>query len=300
MQAAQRWRPRTVAVLVGLVGLLTWLLLLGKYGLAKASTMAALYAGVATMLALFTLTTKRVIEVRSRNEALVGELRETNRRLAEYAQRAKNLAGARERQRLARELHDSVTQTLFSMTLTARAALLLLPRDPAEVKVQLDQIEHLAHGALAEMETLSAELPPAAVAEGGLIAGLRHHLAERESQEGLSVSLEVVGDERLQADQEQALLRIVQEALNNVVKHAGTLRADVRLRLRRPCQLEIADRGHGFDAGAAAGRGMGLGSMKERADEIGWSLTVTSAPGSGTRVVAEEMTEEGGTDRGAE
>jgi signal transduction histidine kinase len=116
----------------------------------------------------------------------------------------------------------------------------------------------------------------------------------------LSVSLEVEGDERLPPDHEQALLRIVQEALNNVVKHAGTSRAVVRLRLRRPRRVEIEDPGRGFDPGAAGERGMGLGSMRERADEIRWSLTVTSSPGSGTLVVAEEKPEEGGVDRGRE
>ena len=82
-----------------------------------------------------------------------------------------------------------------------------------------------------------------------------------------------------------ALLSIVQEALNNVVKHAGTSDATVRLRLRPPCRLEIEDRGRGFDPERADDRGMGLDGMRERAAEIGWSLTVDSSPGAGTRVV---------------
>jgi signal transduction histidine kinase len=300
MQAAQRWGPRATAVLIGLFAMLTGLQLMGGYGVAKALGMVAVYIAADALLAVVALTAQRATEARSRNEALVGELREANSRLVEYARRAEQLAAARERQRLARELHDSVTQTLFGMTLAARSALLLLPRDPEEVKTQLDQIEHLAHDALAEMEALSAELPPPPVAEGDLVAGLRHHLADRRTQEGLSVSLEVEGDERLPPDHDQALLRIVQEALNNVVKHAGTSRAVVRLTLRRPRRVEIEDQGRGFDPGAAGGRGMGLGSMRERADEIGWRLTVISSPDSGTRIVAEEMPEQGGVDHGGE
>ena len=316
MQAAMRWRVRSTAVLIGLFAVLTGLCLVGQYAPVQSATFAAIYGGTAVFLAAYALTTKRATEARLRNEALAADLRQTNGRLADYAARAERLAGARERQRLARDLHDSVTQTLFSMTLTARSALLLLERSPGQVAGQLDQIDELAHSALHEMELVGAE-PPAALPPGGdLSAELERHLSERERQNGLVVALEVEGeaggDEAgapLSRAESAALLRIVQEALNNVVKHAGTARATVRLRLRPPCRLEVEDRGRGFDPERAHDSGLGLDGMRERATEIGWSLTVASSPGAGTRVVAEappgrviaeQTSNEGGRDRDPE
>ena len=298
MQAMQRWQVRTAAVLIGLFAVLTALSLAGEYGPAQAVAFAAIYTAANVFLAAYALASKRATEARLHNEALAGELQETNRELADYARRAERLAGARERQRLARDLHDSVTQTLFSMTLTAQSALLLLRRGSPQVTVQLDQIDHLARSAISEVSVLSAELPPSPVAAGGLLASLQRHLAERELSDGLTVSLEVEGDEPLQPGDEAAVMRIVQEALNNVAKHAGVPDATVRLRLQRPFRLEIEDRGRGFDTRQADTRGLGLLGMRERAGEIGWNLTVTSSPGAGTRVAAEEASNEGG--RGVE
>ncbi|HJW74204.1 MAG TPA: sensor histidine kinase [Thermoleophilia bacterium] len=294
MQAMQRWRPRTVAVVIALFAALTGLCLVDEYGPAQAVTFAAIYAAADIFLATFALATRRALEARLRNEALVGELRQANLQMTEYAQRLERLAGAHERQRLARELHDSVTQTLFSMTLTAKSAVLLLGRDPRGLQDQLDQIEHLARDALAEMSVLGDEQAASLLTEGGLVATLQRHLAERAHQDGLSVSLEREGDERLPDREEQALLRIAQEALNNVVKHAGVSTAVIRVRLRQPFRLEIGDRGRGFDPARAGERGVGLTSMRERADEIGWRFAVVSSPGAGTRVVVEEMSSEGG------
>jgi signal transduction histidine kinase len=294
MQAIQRWGPRSAAILMALFAALMVLALNDENSLTQAVTYSALYTIANVFLATYALAAKRATEARLHNETLVGELQEANRRTADYARRAERLAGARERQRLARELHDSVTQTLFSMTLTAQSARLLLGRQPQQVTAQLDQVEHLAHSALTEMDALSAALPPQAVSEEGLVARVQRHISERTHQDGLSVSLEVEGDERPAAGDEAALLRIVQEALNNVVKHAEASHAVVRLCLRHPFTLVIEDQGRGFDRRRVSGRGVGLTSMTERADEIGWRLTVTSAPGAGTRVVAEEALSEGG------
>lgn len=294
MQAMQRWRLRATAVLIGLFIVLTGLCLIDEYGAAQAVAFAALYGVADIFLAAFALAMRRASEAGRRNEALVGELELANRQMADYAHRLERLSGARERQRLARDLHDSVTQTLFSMTLTARSAALLLGRDPEGLKDQLDQIEHLAGSALSEMSTLGGEQAASALTEGGLVTSLERHLAERARQDGLSVSLELEGDELLPEREEQTLLRIVQEALNNVVKHAGVSTAVVRLRLGQPFRLEIEDGGRGFDPALAGEVGVGLTSMRERADEIGWRLTVTSSPGAGTRVVVAETPGEGG------
>jgi len=317
MQAAMRWQVRSAALLIGLFALLTGACLVAHDGVAQAVIFAAIYAGADVFLAAYALTTKRATEARLRNESLAVDLRDTNGRLADYAARAELLAGVRERQRLARDLHDSATQTLFSMTLTARSSLLLLQRSPGKVVAQLDQVDELARTALREMDALSAELPSPPAGEE-LPAALAHHLRERERTDGLVVTLEVEGAAEagtvgaglgaegavagtIGADpgeqdtgagpspaEAAALLRIVQEALNNVVKHAGASSATVRLRLRRPCRLEIEDGGRGFDPERVDDRGLGLDGMRERAAEIGWTLAVTSSPGSGTTIVAEE------------
>ena len=101
----------------------------------------AIYAAANVFFAAYALAARRAVEARARNEALAADLRQANQRLTESSERAERLGAARERQRLARDLHDSVTQTLFSMTLTARSALLLLRREPREVPAQLDQID---------------------------------------------------------------------------------------------------------------------------------------------------------------
>ena len=146
---------------------------------------------------------------------------------------------------------------------------------------QLDQIDELARAALDEMAALGAGAGPATGVAGGLPGALRQLCAEREQRDGLAVTVEVDGDEALPEEDERALLRIAQEGLNNVVKHAGVGEAAVRLRLRRPLRLEVTDEGRGFDPRDAAGAGLGLDGMRERAAERGWGFSVTSRPGGG-------------------
>ncbi len=288
MQAMERWRPGAVAVLIAVFAALTGLGLASKYEMG-ALPLVAIYAATNVFFAAYVFAARRAREARARSEALAADLREANRRLVESAEQAERLGSARERQQLARDLHDSVTQMLFSMTLTAQSALLLLRRDPREVTAQLDQIDELARAALGEMAALGAGAGPATGVAGGLPGALRRHCAEREQRDGLTVTVEVDGDEALEEEDERALLRIAQEGLNNVVKHAGVGEAVVRLRLRRPLRLEVADEGRGFDPRAAAGAGLGVAGMRERAAERGWRLSVISRPGgAGTRVVVEE------------
>jgi len=170
---------------------------------------------------------------------------------------------------------------------------LLLERDPSQVKAQLDRLNELAQSALAEMQVLISKLRPAQVVEGGLAGALRQHLAERHLPASLSVSLKAEGDQSLAPIEEQSLFRIAQEALNNIVKHAGASQAYIRLHLAEPLWMEIEDNGQGFDLrqareGSHAGRRVGLVSLAERAAEIGWELQITTSPGAGTRVRVEK------------
>ena len=133
---------------------------------------------------------------------------------------AAQLAATEERAHLARELHDSVTQALFSMTLLTRSIELMLPRDPEQAEAKLATLRELQRDALAEMRSLIFELRPGSLAEDGLVRALRTHTAALQGRVGLPITVAADGVERLPIEIEDALYRIAQEALHNVVKHA--------------------------------------------------------------------------------
>jgi signal transduction histidine kinase len=199
------------------------------------------------------------------------------------------------RHRLARELHDSVSQALFSMTMETRAAQLLLERtglpDDGPLGERISNLRQLTQGALAEMRALIFELRPEALREEGLVAAIR------KQAEGMSARTEIAVDLRLPKrrlplphDVEEQVYRLIQEALANVAKHSGARRAAVRLRLRPgdvPSLLvELTDDGVGFDASARHPGHLGLRTMAQRAEQSGGTLAVDSSPGRGTRITA--------------
>ncbi|HWQ14716.1 MAG TPA: GAF domain-containing sensor histidine kinase, partial [Roseiflexaceae bacterium] len=206
---------------------------------------------------------------------------------ARLYQRAQEAAVLEERSRLARDLHDSISQQLFSMTLTAQAARAQLDKNPSRAAAQLERLQETASAALAEMRALIFQLRPPGLSEQGLIATLQQHVAMLRRREGLTIDLFVSGEERDAKGIEQAMYRIAQEALNNVVKHAGACQVEVMLDLRPELvMMSISDDGRGFDpaAGNGSGRHLGLVSMHERASELGGRLEIQSAPGAGTRI----------------
>ncbi len=198
---------------------------------------------------------------------------------------AAELAANEERAHLARELHDSVTQALFSMTLMTRSVELLLDRNPAVAREKLDALRDLQRDALAEMRSLIFELRPGSLEQDGLVQALRTHAAAVEGRVGLPVLLDADELERLPAEVEEALYRIAQEALHNVVKHADA--RQVRIVLRREggeVRLRVEDDGKGFDPAAVPPGHLGLAGMRARAERIGADLVVASSARSGTRV----------------
>jgi signal transduction histidine kinase len=266
---------------------------LGDYELPQAMTLTLVYTAVNVILGLYALATRRAEQARYRNRALGQKLELANAELTEYLQRVESLVVAKERHRVARELHDSVTQTIFSMTLASQSAAILVRREPSKADEQLERLRQLAESALAEMRLLVSELKPDAIGGGSLVEAIRRDVDRRQS-DGLSVSFDLEeaplepDTEPLSAAEETALARIAREALNNVVKHAGTSEATILLRLGGRPRLEIRDEGSGFDPqGAPGGSGMGLASMSERATEVGWVFEMESAPGQGTRVVVQ-------------
>jgi signal transduction histidine kinase len=184
-------------------------------------------------------------------------------------------------------LHDSVTQALFSMGLTLRTAEILLDRDVAAAREKLGELQELQNDALTEMRTLIFELRPRSLETDGLAQALRNHAAAITSRTGLDVSVEVSLEERLEPDTEQALYRIGQEALHNVVKHANASSAHVTLsRAGDTAQLVIEDDGAGFDPEVVSRGTLGLIGMRQRAELLGGTVDIQARPGGGTRVEA--------------
>ncbi len=205
-----------------------------------------------------------------------------NARLRRQAELA---AVAAERSRLARDLHDAVTQTLFSASLIAEVLPRLWDRNPEEARRRLEELRQLTRGALAEMRTLLLELRPAALIEAD-ISELFRHLAEAfTSRARVPVEFTIDGDAELPADVKIALYRIAQEALNNIAKHADASRTSMNI-LCQPGSvcLIIQDDGSGFDLSSIPPEHLGLGIMKERTEQIGATLNVETNLGEGTQV----------------
>jgi signal transduction histidine kinase len=223
-----------------------------------------------------------------------------NARLYEQAQQ---LAALEERQRLARDLHDSVTQALWGVMLYGEAAAGQLVSGQLERATEhLRELQAMAQYALAEMRLLIHELRPPILEAEGLVAALQARLQAVEGRAGLKASLQVHTEdetlmpERLPAEIEDGLYRIAQEALNNALKHAQAHTLTVSLSLAREAvSLEITDDGAGFDLQTAREQGgLGLAAMDERAQELGGRLAVTSRPGAGTRVRVDVPSEPSG------
>ncbi len=204
-----------------------------------------------------------------------------------YAQ-AQQMAALEERQRLARDLHDAVTQTLFSASMIADVLPRLWERRPAEGRKRLLELRQLTRGALAEMRTLLLELRPAVLTEARLSDVLRQLGDAFGGRARLDIEVNVHGE--LEAGQlppavQVAFYRVAQEALNNIVKHAAA--GKVRLELEQQpgsVQLHICDDGRGFDPAAVAAGHLGLGIMQERAAAVGAHFELHSRPGQGTSI----------------
>ena len=204
---------------------------------------------------------------------------------ARLRREANQIAVSQEREWLARELHDSVTQALYSVTLYAEAARMALADSQTEIASQnLNELQGMAREALFEIRLLIFELHPPILEDQGLSAAIQVRLASVEGRAGLQTDLDVHGERRLPLAKEEDIYRIVLEALNNVVKHARANRVTVRVRFDADSMsVEIADDGRGFDPNDATDRGgMGLQSMRERAERIDGGLEIQSEPGQGS------------------
>jgi PAS domain S-box-containing protein len=204
---------------------------------------------------------------------------------ARLYERARGLAALEERQKLARELHDSVSQALFGIGLGARTARALLDRDPSKVADPLDYVVSLAEAALTEMRALIFELRPDALQQDGLVGILDKQAAALAARHKLDIKTDLGTEPEATFEVKEALYRIGQEALHNAVKHAHASTIWVSLnQAGQSLTLEIVDNGVGFDPEGAFPGHLGLQSMRERAARMGAVIEVESAPGQGSRL----------------
>lgn len=290
---------------VALTVLMTILMIYGHpidQGLPLAVIMSMIYLFIAAFVAVASEADRAredAESARKESDRLLSELRTTHEQLKAsaaqlqaYAEQAEELAVTRERHRLARDLHDSVTQSLFSLTLFTQAALERAEvGDLHRVKQSLARIADTAQRGLKEMRLLVYELRPLALADAGLVGALQQRLEAVEGRSGVHTRflVEPSGDVELPAELEEELYRITQEALNNTLKHANASSVTVTLAVTpsatngQHLQLEVADDGCGFDPQTVGAKGgLGLTSIRERVASMGGELNVISSPGQGT------------------
>jgi signal transduction histidine kinase len=209
---------------------------------------------------------------------------------ARLYERSRELSAIEERNRLARDLHDSVAQKLFGIVLAAQSAATLLERSAPEAREQVLRLQALAQETQGELRSLVFQLRPAAIEADGLAAALAKHVDVLRRVHRLRIDLDADGAGGLHPGVDEEVFRIAQEALHNALRHAAASRLDVRLRERDGAlALEVADDGIGFDPDAAEPRSrrLGLTSMEERAAALGATLRIDSAPGRGTTISLE-------------
>jgi len=235
---------------------------------------------LSVFLATAVITSQLASAQRRSAEEARGRERET-RLLYEQAQ---ELAALQERQRLARELHDSVSQALYGISLwahTVREA--LESSEPEQAEAAIEDVLTLAEAGLAEMHALIFELRPESLETEGLVAALTKQVEALRARYKLTVEAELVDEPDLSLEKKEALYRIAQEALHNIVKHARASNVVLRLaRQERGVFLEVCDNGKGFDPTGPFPGHLGVRSMRERVTKIDGTLTIESAAGQGT------------------
>jgi signal transduction histidine kinase len=253
---------------------------LGVPIVAREGVIGAFYLTEKQGAAAFNASDQELIELLAAHAAIAI----TNARLYE---RSRELSILSERNRLALELHDVVSQKLFSLKLSAEAAATLLERDPHAARTQLDRVRELARDSLEELRSLILGLRPADLERDGLEGALRKEVAMLSRVHGIEVQLQVQGAGGAGHDRDLEVLRIVNQALHNAVRHAGARQVVVRLdHAGSRMVVEVIDDGVGFDPDRIEmrSRHLGLTSMEERARELGGRVEIRSSPGAGTTV----------------
>lgn len=204
---------------------------------------------------------------------------------ARFHEQVQRLAAFQERQRLARELHDSVSQALYGIALGARTAQLRLEREPEKLAEPLDYILSLAEAGLSEMRALIFELRPESLQNEGVVVAITKQADALRARHKLEVTADLGSEPDISLDRKEALYRVTQEAMQNIARHSHATKVDVRLHRSDSCiVLEIHDNGMGFDPGRGYPGHLGLQSMQERVALIGGDFAIVSQPGTGTTI----------------
>jgi signal transduction histidine kinase len=253
---------------------------LGVPIVSRNGVIAAFYLTEKEGAAEFTEADEQLIEMLGAHAAIAIE----NARLYE---RSRELSIVEERNRLARELHDAVSQKLFGAVLSAESAATLLDRNSGEARAELERLRALVQEAMEELRSLVFELRPAALESEGLAAALRKHVDVLRRVYRREIELDVAAPSLQAPELEREVFRIAQEALQNALRHAQAEHVELRLAARDgSLQLTVSDDGIGFEPAAPAVRShrLGLTSMEERAAALGGTLSIESQPGAGTTV----------------
>jgi signal transduction histidine kinase len=241
---------------------------------------AALFVG-ALVIAGYRL---RINRVQAHNRELERLVSERTREIEQLFEKTKELAVVEERNRLARDLHDSAKQKAFAALAQLGASRGVMKKDPLTARGHLDEAENLVYEVIQELTFLIQEMYPLALKEKGLVTVLREYIYEWENRTDIQVGLKVAGERELPLQVEQALYRIVQESLANIARHSRAGRVEVNLNyLEADVELTIQDNGAGFDP-AQKPTGEGLRSMHERAAMIQGHFQIDSHPGRGTLI----------------
>src|SRR3989441_1363583 len=271
----------------------------GLYAASLASLLAVFAFAYCLVPPLYTFVVSKIedlltLSVFLATAVITSQLAWAQRRSAEEArgreheirllyEQAQELAALQERQRLARELHDSVSQALYGIGLGAYTAREALESDPEQAIASIDYVITLTEAGLAEMRALIFELRPESLEIEGLVAALTKQVAVLRTRYKLTVDVTLDNEPDLPLEMKHALYRVAQEALHNIVKHARA--STVALRLARQGNeiiLEVHDNGKGFDPAGPFPGHLGLRSMRERVTKIGGTLSIESVPGQGT------------------
>jgi NarL family two-component system sensor histidine kinase LiaS len=221
----------------------------------------------------------------------LGQMAHQLNRMAEQLQNLletrQQLATLEERNRLARDLHDSVKQQVFAISMQIAATRILLKRDVNAAEERLGKTEALVKQAQQELTTLIRELRPVALDGKGLVVALRELLPQWSQQNEIVANLQVEGSRTLSLTVEEALFRVTQEALSNIARHSKATLVQLTLNMTGPTiALTVQDNGQGFDLTRLEQRGIGLLSMQERMKALGGDLLIESTPGAGTCMIA--------------
>ncbi|MFC1936785.1 sensor histidine kinase [Chloroflexota bacterium] len=285
VQVMHKFPQRTGFLITGIFTIIMTILMLLGPGLVVGLPLIFVNGIAYFLFAAFIAIIREAETARDQSQGQLAELLEMQEALR---QSELEKAITEERSRLARNLHDSVTQSIFSVTLTAEAAKILITRDKEQAVEQLDRLLELSGSALAEMRSLIFELRPTAIAELGFLTAL--YIAHLDENNNLKIDLHVQGEPNLVNVEAQRLFFIIREAINNIVKHAQVNEARITLDFGNDkVLLVVEDYGKGFDPLSIdpTKNKMGLSSMRERVEKFGGTFLLDSRQGVGTKITVE-------------